>query len=70
MNEIKINAMLESNPNFNQLNSERITPFFLKIAKGSQLTGSMWDIRDTDGVIFDSTTRQKNFYSRIFCKLV
>ncbi len=68
MNEIKINAMLESNPNFNQLNSERITPFFLKMAKGSQLTGSMWDIRDTDGAIFESTLRQKIFIREYFAK--
>jgi hypothetical protein len=61
MNEIKINAVLEGNPNFNQLNSERITPFFLKMAKGLQLTGSMWDIRDPDGAPFESTQVQKNY---------
>jgi hypothetical protein len=27
-NEVKINSILEKNPNFAQLNSERITPFF------------------------------------------
>jgi hypothetical protein len=61
MNELKINAVLESNPNFCQLNSERITPFFLKMAKGSQLGGSMWDIRDPDGEPFGSILTQKTF---------
>ncbi len=61
MNEQKINAVLDSNPNFCQLNSERITPFFLKMAKGSQLGGSMWDIRDPDGEPFGSILTQKTF---------
>ncbi len=59
MNEQKINAVLDSNPNFSQLNSERITPFFLKMAKGSQLTGSMWDIHGPDGAPFGSIAEQK-----------
>jgi hypothetical protein len=66
MNEIKINAVLEGNPNFNQLNSERITPFFLKITNGSQLSGSMWDIIDPDGAIFESALRQKSYIPEYF----
>ncbi len=34
INETKINCELEKNPNVALLNSERITPFFLKMAKG------------------------------------
>ncbi len=34
MNDLKIKAVLDSNPNFCQLNSERVTPFFSKNGKG------------------------------------
>jgi IMP cyclohydrolase len=36
INEIKINAILEKNKNFDNINGERITPFFLKMVQGYQ----------------------------------
>jgi predicted nuclease with TOPRIM domain len=49
INETKINSELEKNPNFALLNSERITPFFLKMAKGSVQESSLDVVCDEDG---------------------
>jgi len=44
--DTKIIAELEKNPNFVFANSENITPFFLKMAKGSKNEQSLREIRD------------------------
>jgi hypothetical protein len=69
INEIKINSILSKNPNFAQLNGERITPFFLKMAKGSTQVNSMWEIRDNEGRMFNSIVEQKTFIRDYFAPL-
>ncbi len=61
INETKINSELEKNPNFALLNSERITPFFLKMAKGSVQESSLDVVCDEDGRPFNSTHEQREF---------
>jgi hypothetical protein len=59
VNEIKINSILERNKNFDTIHGERVTPFFLKMAKGFQHESSMRDICDSNGVQFASLKEQK-----------
>jgi exonuclease III len=61
INEIKINSILEKNPNFDTIHSERITPFFLKMAKGYQHESTMSDICNHEGEQFLSPNERKNF---------
>jgi hypothetical protein len=44
INELELNSELEKNPNFDTLNSERITPLFVKMAKGSMQERSQTEI--------------------------
>jgi hypothetical protein len=66
INDIKLSATLEKNANFSTLNSERITPFFLKMAKGSQNSASLNDICDYNGDPFANLMEQKNFIRNHF----
>jgi hypothetical protein len=66
INDLKINAILSKNPNFAQLNSERITPFFLKMARGSSQVNSMWEICDDEGKKFNSIGEQKTYIRNFF----
>jgi len=61
MNEIEINSELEKNPNFDTLHTERITPFFIKMAKGSMQERSQREIRDSNGREFANEADQKEF---------
>jgi exonuclease III len=61
INEIEINSELERNPNFETLHSERITPFFIKMAKGSTQERSQSEIKDADGREFGTVAEQRNF---------
>jgi hypothetical protein len=61
INELEINSELEKNPNFNTLNSERITPFFIKMAKGSRQERSQTEIQDSNGRNFANTQEQKQY---------
>jgi hypothetical protein len=61
INETRINSELEKNPNFALLNSERITPFFLKMAKGSVQESSLDVVCDEEGRPFNNTREQREF---------
>jgi hypothetical protein len=61
INDAKIRSVLEKNPNFDTLNGERVTPFFLKMAKGSLQESSLNDICDYNGQRFNSLDEQKKF---------
>ena len=61
INEIRINSELENNSNFELINSERITPFFLKMIKGSMLEKSLRDVKDYNGLDFANKTVQREF---------
>jgi hypothetical protein len=61
INEIKINAILEKNKNFENIHGERITPFFLKMVQGCQHESSLKDICNARGEHFYSAYEQKNY---------
>jgi len=61
INETKINCELEKNPNFALLNSERVTPFFLKMAKGCVQESSLAGVCDYDGQPFNNAGDQRIF---------
>jgi hypothetical protein len=57
---------------FEVVNSEKITPYFLRLAKGSKVEAKMADIKDHNGQPFDSQEDMKeyvlNFYANIYRK--
>jgi hypothetical protein len=59
--ETEINSELEKNPNFDTLHTERITPFFLKMAKGSTQERSQTEIRDGNGREFANEADERNY---------
>ena len=61
INNIKIRGILEKNSNFDTLHSERVTPLFLKMARGSQSSASMTEICNYDGTRFANNIEQKTF---------
>ncbi len=68
MNEIERNSELEKNPNFDTLHTERITPFFIKMAKGSMQERSQRKIRDSTGREFANEADQKEFIVNHFAE--
>jgi len=61
INENKVNAILEKNKNFENLNGERITPFFSKMVKESTQEASLTAVRDYKGRPFPTQEAQKIF---------
>ncbi len=63
---------LEATSNFEILQNERITPFFLNLAKGNKAEASLSDLLDDDGNPFRSDAELKahirNFYQKIYKK--
>jgi hypothetical protein len=72
LNDDELRREVERIPGFEVLNSEKITPYFLSLAKGSQSEASMSDICDSNGQPFESLEDMKgfvkNFYSNIYKK--
>ena len=62
----------ERSKHFDILNSEKITPSFLKILRGSNVTAKLSDICDSDGNAFandlDRTNYIVNFFRGIYTK--
>jgi hypothetical protein len=63
---------LEATSNFEILQNEKITPFFLNLAKGNKSEASLTDLLDDDGNPFRSDAELKehirNFYQKIYRK--
>jgi hypothetical protein len=54
---------------FEVLNSEKITPFFLSLAKGSQVEAKMDDIRNEAGNEFASVDERKSFIRQFYANI-
>jgi L-lysine 2,3-aminomutase len=64
LNKITDDAMKEEISkmrNFEQLNSEKITPYFLSLAKKSNNSESLVDICKDDGSPFESVSERNNY---------
>jgi hypothetical protein len=66
INDNRINAILEKNKNFENLNGERITPFFLKMVKGFTQEATLTSVRDYEGREFPTKESQKEFIRQHF----
>ncbi len=59
--------------NFEQLNSEKITPYFLSLAKKPKNSETLVDIRKDDGTMFESVSERnnhiRNYYADTYKKL-
>jgi hypothetical protein len=54
---------------FEVLNSEKITPFFLSLAKGSQVEAKMDNIRNEAGIEFASVEERKKFIRQFYANI-
>jgi hypothetical protein len=70
--EDEARAELENNDNFEYLNHEKITPYFVKLAKGSKSEAEMDDICDSDGNAFNTVADRRkyirDFYANLYKK--
>jgi hypothetical protein len=70
--EDEARSALENTENFEYLNHEKITPYFVKLSKGSKSEAEMEDICDSDGRPFNTAADRKkyivNFYANLYKK--
>ncbi len=70
--EYSLNKLVDSELRHEVLNSEKLTPYFLSLAKASRVEAKMEDIRNVNGERFDSPSDSKTFirefYSNIYRK--
>jgi hypothetical protein len=57
----KLRNQLEATSNFEILQNEKITPFFLNLAKGTKAEASLSDVLDDEGNPFRSDTELKDY---------
>jgi hypothetical protein len=69
LNDIRIRDRLLYNGIYDTLNSEKMTPHFLKLAKISANTGSLSDIKDDKGDAFTSETLLKKYIFDEYAKI-
>ena len=66
----KMRSKLENSKNFEILNSERITPNFINLTKGSKSEASLSDLKDDSNNPFESEDHMKvyvrNFYKNLY----
>ena len=74
ISEEEINFAIEKNPLFQHLNTERITPFFMKMMKGSKNLSTTNSIKDYHGRElandFDRKTFIRNHFRSIYVKIL
>jgi hypothetical protein len=66
----KLRSKLESSKNFEIFNSEKITPNFISLSKGSKSEANLSDLRDDNNLPFNSDEHMKeyvrNFYKNLY----
>jgi hypothetical protein len=65
----KLRAKLENTRNFELINSEKITPNFLNLSKGSKSEACLSDLRDDSGREFSSEEEMKNYVRNFYAEL-
>jgi hypothetical protein len=65
----KLRSKLESSKNFEILNSERITPNFISLSKGSKSGANLSDLRDDNNLPFSSDGHMKEYVSNFYKNL-
>jgi hypothetical protein len=69
INDTEISFILEKYSAFENANSERITPYFLKVIKGSKNLSSLNSLKDTNGRNFNTDNERKDFIRNHFVKI-
>ena len=54
---------------FENLHNEKITPFFLKLAKSNKSEAKMCDIKDADGAPFNSPAEMKTYVTEFYASI-
>jgi hypothetical protein len=65
----KLRNQLEATSNFEILQNEKITPFFLNLAKGTKAEASLSDLLDDDGIPFRSDDELKEYIRKFYQKI-
>ena len=68
-NEEKIREEVIKNKRFENLNNEKMTPYFLSLVKGSKKEDSLINIVDENGIPFNSNEERKTYIRESFEKL-
>ena len=68
-NEEKISEEVIKNKRFENLNNEKMTPYFLSLVKGSKKEDSLINIVDENGIPFNSNEERKTYIRESFEKL-
>jgi hypothetical protein len=69
INDTEKSYILEKYSAFENANSERITPYFLKVINGSKNLSSLNSLKDNDGRNFNSDLERKNYIRDHFVKI-
>ena len=69
LSDSEISNAIKKNPLFAHLNSERITPFFMKMIKGNNNLSSLGSVLDYNGNNFFNDSERKTFIRRHFEKI-
>jgi hypothetical protein len=69
INEVEISYLMQKNKTFENINNERITPYFLKVIKGSKDLSSMNVIKDSNGNAFLTDLDRKEYIRNHFVKI-
>jgi hypothetical protein len=64
INEIELSFICEKNMIFKNINSEHITPYFLKVIKGNKTLSYLTSVRDARGNNFTNEKDQKEYIVR------
>ena len=68
MDENELNFVCEKNSLFENIHTERITPFFLKVIKGNISLSSQNSIKDAGGWLLQTIQTEKNTLESILQK--
>jgi exonuclease III len=67
--ENELREELANYKNFERLNHEKITPFFMRLAKCSQTDSDLKVIKDNDGNVFNTDIQREEFITGFYNKL-
>jgi hypothetical protein len=67
--ESELKSELENYKKFERLNNEKITPYFMRLVKGSNNTADLSKIKNDAGNAFQSDTDRENYITEFYKKL-
>ncbi len=69
LNETELNGILEKHAAFENANSEKITPYYLRVIKGNKAMSSLNSLRNNEGNEFFTDTDRKKLIRDHFVEI-